>query len=395
LLRVASFVAVFLSPWYFISMNIPFSKISCVGNEEKYLLESLQSGKWSGRGPKTLALEKLVTQLCEVKHAFFVTSGTAALEIGALLARLQPGDEVITPSFAFLSSANAIALRGAKPVFADIDKNLWNITVETVEPLITKKTKAILPIYYGGSSAGADDLRKLCKERNLFFIEDAAQALGGKRNGKPIGSSDDVACFSLHDTKNVSSGEGGLITTDSDELAKRIEILIEKGANRQQFFRGQIDKYRWVDIGSSYVGSDLLAAIALAQFERLAEVTEKRKIICSKLKNGFQKFEGKLQWQNIPTNIETNGHLCAFVIDPKIRDQVLSKLKVKGVIATFHYVPLHDAPFAKEMGFDTSKDLVNTRYISEGLIRLPVFYSMNGQEIDYIIDKTSQILSEI
>jgi dTDP-4-amino-4,6-dideoxygalactose transaminase len=376
-------------------MNIPFSKISCVGNEEKYLLESLQSGKWSGRGPKTLALEKLVTQLCEVKHAFFVTSGTAALEIGALLARLQPGDEVITPSFAFLSSANAIALRGAKPVFADIDKNLWNITVETVEPLITKKTKAILPIYYGGSSAGADDLRKLCKERNLFFIEDAAQALGGKRNGKPIGSSDDVACFSLHDTKNVSSGEGGLITTDSDELAKRIEILIEKGANRQQFFRGQIDKYRWVDIGSSYVGSDLLAAIALAQFERLAEVTEKRKIICSKLKNGFQKFEGKLQWQNIPTNIETNGHLCAFVIDPKIRDQVLSKLKVKGVIATFHYVPLHDAPFAKEMGFDTSKDLVNTRYISEGLIRLPVFYSMNGQEIDYIIDKTSQILSEI
>jgi dTDP-4-amino-4,6-dideoxygalactose transaminase len=311
------------------------------------------------------------------------------------LARLQPGDEVITPSFGFVSSANAIALRGAKPVFCDVDKDLWNITAKIVEPLITKKTKAVMPVHYAGSSAGIEDLRKLCKDRNLFLIEDAAQSLGAKRDGRPIGSSDDVTCFSLHDTKNISSGEGGLVLTDSDELAKRIEILIEKGANRQQFFRGQVDKYRWVDIGSSYIGSDLLAAVALAQMEKINEITEKRKNIASKLKSGLEKFAGKISWQVVPENIETNGHVSAFIIDTKIRDSVLEKLKALGVNALFHYVPLHDSPFAIEMGFDLKSDLENTREISEGLVRLPLYYSMTDAEVDYVIEKTSSVLSSI
>jgi len=374
-------------------MNIPSGKMTVVGNEEKYLLEVLHSGNWVGRGPKTLALEKLAAQACQAKHVFFVTSGTAALEVGTLLAQLKPGDEVITPSFAFVSSANAIALRGAKPIFADIDKNLWNITTETVEPLITKKTKAILPVYYGGSSAGADDLRNLCKKHNLFYIEDAAQALGSKRDGKPIGSSEHVTCFSLHGTKNLSSGEGGLVMTDSDALARKIEIQIEKGTDRQQFFRGQIDKYRWVDIGSSYIASDLLAAVALAQFEKIEEVTKKRKAICAKIQNALKKFEGLISWQNIPKNIETNGHASGFVLDPKIRDEVLQKYKSLGVQAIFHYVPLHDSPYSKEQGYAPKEDLKNTRAISEGLVRLPVYFSMTDAEVDFVISISEKILS--
>jgi len=367
--------------------------MTTVGNEEKYLIEALRSGNWVGRGPKTLALEKLAASSCKAKHAFFVTSGTAALEVGTLLAQLKPGDEVITPSFAFVSSANAIALRGAKPVFADIDKNLWNITTETVEPLITKKTKAILPVYYGGSSAGADELRSLCKKHNLFFIEDAAQALGSKRDGKPIGSSEYVTCFSLHATKNLSSGEGGLVMTDSDEIAKKIEIQIEKGTNRQQFFRGQIDKYRWVDIGSSFIASDLLAAVALAQFEKINEITEKRKTICAKVQKSLAKFEGLITWQTVPKNIETNGHASGFVINPEIRDEVLEKYKSLGVQAIFHYVPLHDAPYSKEQGFAPKEDLKNTRTISEGLVRLPVYYSMADEEVDFVISTSEKVLS--
>jgi dTDP-4-amino-4,6-dideoxygalactose transaminase len=375
-------------------MEIPSNRVTLTGNEEKYLLESLKSGKWSGRGPKTLALEKLSAKVCEAKHSFFVTSGTAAIEIGCLLAKLKPGDEVITPSFAFVSSANAIALRGAKPVFADVDRDTWNISRETIEPLITKKTRAILPVYYGGSAAGSEGLKEICREKKLFLVEDAAQALGAKLGGKPVGSSDYVSCFSLHDTKNITSGEGGLVMTDSDDLAKKIEIVIEKGTNRQQFFRGQVDKYRWVDMGSSYIASDLLAAVALAQFEKINEITEKRRSICTKIRKGLEIFDGKISWQVIPKNIQTNGHVSAFTIDPKIRDEVLKKLKASGVQGIFHYVPLHDSPYAKEAGYTTEKDLKNTRYISEGLIRLPVFYSMTDNEVEFVIEKTSKVLSD-
>ncbi len=368
--------------------------MTVVGNEEKYLLEALYSGQWVGRGPKTLALEKLAARSCGAKHAFFVTSGTAALEVATLLAQLRPGDEVITPSFAFVSSANAIALRGAKPVFADIDKDLWNITTETVEPLLTKKTKAILPVYYGGSSAGADGLRDICKKNNLFFIEDAAQALGAKRDGKLIGSTEYVTCFSLHATKNLSSGEGGLVMTDSDELARRIEIQIEKGTDRQQFFRGQIDKYRWVDIGSSFIASDLLAAVGLGQIEKMMEVTEKRKAICARIQSALKKFEGLISFQVIPKNIETNGHALGFTINSEIRDQILSQYKSLGVQAIFHYVPLHDSPYARTQGFVPGEDLKNTRAISEGLVRLPIYYSMTDQEVDFIISSSEKILSQ-
>ena len=374
---------------------IEFNRMSVVGNEEKYLLEALYSGKWCGRGPKTIELEKLAKQLCQVNHAFFVTSCSSALEIGTLLAKIGPGDEVIMPSFGFVSAANAIVTRGGRPVFSDIDAKTWNTSLEFVEPLVTKKTKAIIPVHYGGSTAGIEELRSFCKEKRIFLIEDAAQSLGCRRDDKPIGSTPWVTCFSLHDTKNVSSGEGGFIMTDSDELALQIEIQIEKGTNRQKFFRGHVDKYTWVDRGSSYIASDLLAAVGLGQLEQLEKVTKKRRLICAKYREEIGDFGGKINWQFIPQGIETNGHVGAFHVDPKLRTKVIYEFKKVGVGAVFHYVSLHDSPFAKENGFAPAKDLIQTRNISEGLVRLPVFFSMTEQEIDEVISKARSILSTI
>ena len=309
------------------TMKIPFNKPTSVGNEEKYLFEVLHSGKWSGRGPKTMALEALAKSVCGSSYAFFVTSGSSALEVGCLLADLKPGDEVIMPSFDFVSAANAVAARGAKPVFADINRETWNIDVSTVEPLLTAKTRAIMPVHYNGSSAGINEFRSLCERRNLFLIEDAAQSFGAKRDGKPVGSSPWVTCFSFHDTKNVVCGEGGMIMTDDRGLAERIEIIIEKGTDRQRFFRGQVDKYTWVSLGASFVASDFLAAIALAQLEKIETITIRRKEIFEEMKSALAEFESKILWQKVPEGVETNGHVAGFVMEPKLRQEFLELLK--------------------------------------------------------------------
>lgn len=364
-----------------------------VGNEEKYLLESLRSGKWSGRGPKTLAIEKLIKEKCNAKHAFFVTSCTSALEVSCLVAGLRPGDEVIIPSFGFVSAANAVLAAGAKPIFADIDEKTWNLSRKTVEHHITPKTKAVITVHYAGSSEGVEELKKLCNENNVFFIEDAAQSLGAYRNGQPIGATSGTLCFSLHETKNISCGEGGFVLTDNDHLAEKIEIIIEKGTNRQRFFRGQVDKYTWVERGSSYVASDLLAAIALAQIEKMEEITAKRISIEKKYREGLSKFNKSILWQSVSHEITTNGHIAGFLMDPQKRDKVLQELKDNGVMALFHYIPLHDSPYAKEHGFDPSKDLPNTRKVSESLVRLPIYFSMKDSDVEKVIQITSQVLT--
>ncbi len=373
-------------------MNIPFNTMTPVGNEEKYLVESLRSGRWCGRGPMTLALEKLAREKCGAKHAFFVTSCTSAMEVACLVANLKPGDEVIIPSFGFVSAANAVLLTGAKPVFADIDASTWNLSRATVEKCLTEKTKAVLSVHYAGSSAGVEDIRKLCLEKNFFFIEDAAQSFGAKRNGKPIGSTPWATCFSLHETKNVSCGEGGFIMTDSDDLAHKIEIVIEKGTNRQRFFRGQIDKYTWVERGGSYIASDLLAAVALAQMEKLDEITARRQQLEKKYKSELQKFSDKIQWQVLPANVETNGHIVAFTVAMEIRDKVLTELKASGVGAVFHYIPLHDAPYAQETGLAPDHVLPNSTHLSESLIRMPIYYSLTDSQLEEVLKITQEIL---
>lgn len=369
---------------------IPFNVPSPVGSEEKYLLEVLKSGKWCGRGPKTLALEALAKEKCQVKHVFFVTSCSSALEVGCLLAGVKPGDEVILPSFGFVSAANAVVMTGAKPVFADIDPKTWNISLESIKKVYTSKTKAILTVHYAGSSAHTDEIRKFCEDKNLFLIEDAAQSLGAKRGSKPIGGTRWVTCFSLHETKNINCGEGGFIMTDSDDLAQRIEIIIEKGTNRQKFLRGQVDKYTWVDRGGSYVASDFLAAIALAQLEQMEAITARRVEIYKKFKTGLKDFNNII-WQEIPRDVEANGHIAAFLVDPKIRDSVLRALKEKGVAAMFHYVALHDSPYAKEHGLYNT-ELPHTREVSESLVRLPIYYSMTNSQVEEIIKTTKEVL---
>lgn len=375
-------------------MSIPFNFPSIIGNEEKYLIEALRSGKWAGRGPKTLLLEKMVKEKCQVKHAFFVTSCSSALEVGCLLAQIKPGDEVIIPSFGFVSAANAVLVAGGKPVFAEIDLNTWNITRKSVEQCITSKTRAIMPVHYAGSTAGIDEIRDLCKTKGFFLIEDAAQSLGAKRNGQPIGSTPWALCFSLHDTKNVTCGEGGLICTDNDDLASKIEIIIEKGTNRQRFFRGQVDKYTWVERGASYIASDLLAAIALGQMEKLEDITQKRLAIYNKYKDSLSRFTHKIIWQKFSPEIEHNGHIAAFLVDPKKRDVILTELKEKGVSALFHYIPLHDAPYAKEKGFTPAKELPISKKVSDGLVRLPLFYTMTDHDVDQVLQITTEVLEK-
>jgi dTDP-4-amino-4,6-dideoxygalactose transaminase len=373
-------------------VKVPFSRPAIVGNEEKYIVEALHSPKWCGRGSKTLELEALVKKTLDVKHAFFLTSCSAALEVSCLLSDVGPGDEVIVPSFGFVSAANAVALRGAKPVFADIEMDTWNISARTVRPLITPKTKAVIMVHYNGLAAGVDELRELCREKSLFLIEDAAQSLGAKMNGAFIGPTPWTACFSLHDTKNLTSGEGGLLVTDSEELAGRIEILIEKGTNRQRFFRGQVDKYTWVDIGSSYIGADLLAAVGLAQLEKISEITDRRRQIWATYSRMLENFRPKVILQTEIAGFETNGHVAGFLVDTERRGEILSQLQSEGVGATFHYVPLHDSPYAKKLGSTGSFDLPNTRRVSEGLIRLPIFYSMTEAEVQFVTNKTAEVL---
>lgn len=372
---------------------IPFNKMSVVGNEEKYLLEALHSGKWCGRGPKTIQLESLVKDLLKVKHCFFVTSCSSALEISCGVAEVGPGDEVILPSFGFVSSANAVVARGATPVFADVNLETWNMEVENVLPLVSSKTKAILTVHYAGSTSGVEGLRKLCKEKNLFLIEDAAQSLGSKKGGSPVGATPWTSCVSLHETKNLSCGEGGLILTDDQEFSERIEIIIEKGTNRQKFFRGQVDKYTWVDLGSSYIGSDLLAAVALAQFEKLNEITEKRLKIYNFVKAELGDLNGRIHWQKLGPGIETNGHLMVFRTDVKLRQKVLEGLKGLGVQAQFHYVPLHNSPFAEAHGLIPKSELKNTQLIWEGLVRLPIFYDMTMDQAGEIAQAVKKVFA--
>lgn len=375
--------------------KIPFNWPKALGNEEKYLLEALHSGKWCGRGAKTLALEKRAKEITKAKHCFFVTSCTSALELSCLVAGIKEGDEVILPSFGFVSAANAVVLRGGRPVFADIDLDTWNLSLETVEPLVSKKTKAIITVHYAGSGAGVEELREVCERRGVFLIEDAAQSLGAKRNGAVIGPTPWTTCFSLHETKNIVCGEGGLIMTDDEDLAGRLEIQIEKGTNRQKYFRGQVDKYTWVDVGSSYIASDLLAAVALAQLEKIEEITRRRLEIYNRYREGLDTMGGKLRWQSFPAGIQHNGHIAAVCMNPKIRPEALKQIRESGVEAAFHYVPLHDAPFAKENGFVPEQDLPNTRLISDGLIRLPLWYGMSDQQVNRVMEVVGNVFKRL
>ena len=360
--------------------HIPFHTPALSDLEKSYVMESLASGRLSGDGPFTKRCHAWLQMQLQSPHILLTHSCTAALEMAAILCDLEPGDEVIMPSFTFVSTANAVALRRAVPVFIEVRADTLNIDETKIEAAITKKTKAISVVHYAGVSAEMDTILAIAEKHNLIVVEDAAQGLMASYKGRPLGTMGDFGALSFHETKNIVSGEGGALISRADATAARAEIIREKGTNRSQFFRGQIDKYTWTDIGSSYLPSDLLAALLLAQFERAKEITQLRIGIWDFYHEQLKPLETLgVRRPTIPKECQHNAHIYSLITKSlEERTKLIAFLKEHGISAPFHYVPLHTSPAGKSLG-RANGDLTQTVDLSERLVRLPLFSTLNGQ----------------
>jgi dTDP-4-amino-4,6-dideoxygalactose transaminase len=369
-------------------MKIPFNKPFLTGNETKYIEQAVQSMKISGDGIFTKKCHSFFEEKYGFQKCLLTTSCTDALEMAAILINIEPGDEVIMPSYTFVSTANAFVLRGAKIVFADSSSNHPNLDVSKIESLITPKTKAIVPVHYGGVACDMDEIMSLAKMYNLFVIEDAAQAIDSYYKGKPLGSWGHLAAFSFHETKNIISGEGGMLVINDDQFSERAEIIREKGTNRSQFYRGEVDKYGWMDIGSSFLPSDIIAAFLFAQLENIEHIQKKRishwNTFYNKLKHlANQNHFSILECDENKTN---NGHLFAIVLnDLDTRSKLIAHMREKSILAVFHYLSLHKSPFYADK--HDGRDLENCDKFSDTLMRLPFYYDLTPEEIDLICDE--------
>lgn len=382
-------------------MKINFFKPFIKGNETKYLNQLLKSGdNIGGDGPYTKQVHQLLEKKYQVKKALLTTSGTSALEFAVRLLDLKPGDEIIAPSFTFSSTINAILLnQGLKVVFAEIQADTLNIDPVDIEKKITSKTKAIIVVHYAGVCADMEKIMNLAKKYNLKVIEDAAQGIEAKYNDKFLGTIGDFGCLSFHETKNITCGEGGalFINSDNKQVIERAEIIREKGTNRSKFFRGQIDKYTWVDIGSSYLPSDILAAFLLGQLENSEKITKLRLKIynyyCQKL-SAFAK-KNIIKLPKIPKFSHHNAHIFYILFNNgTARDFALKYLKSKGVGATFHYIPLHSSPQGKKLGFKKT-DLAITEKVSQTLLRLPLWAGMTEADCKYVVKTLLDCLKKL
>jgi dTDP-4-amino-4,6-dideoxygalactose transaminase len=367
-------------------MKIPFNKPFFIGNEVKYISEAVKSGKISGDGMFTEKCHHFFESRYGFKKVLLTTSCTDALEMAAILIDTKPGDEIIMPSYTFVSTANAFVLRGAKIVFADSSNLNPNIDTNTIESLITNKTKAIVVVHYAGISCDMNAVMALSKKYNLLVIEDAAQAIDSFYNEKPLGGIGHLAAFSFHETKNIISGEGGMLVVNDEQFIKRAEIIREKGTNRTQFFRGEIDKYDWVDIGSSFLPSELTAAFLFAQVENLEVIQKKRLSIWERYNLELTTLEqaGKISLPKIPKYATNNAHI--FYVVCKSFDEraaLINKLKQDGILAVFHYISLHSSPFYKNN--NNSLVLKNADHYTNCLLRLPMFYDLNYKEQSMVI----------
>lgn len=380
--------------------KIPFTRLYTTGNELKYIEDILTSKSIiSGDGPYTKKVHALLEARFEAKKALLTTSCTTALELATTLLRLKPGDEVIVPSYTFVSTVNPVVIAGAKPVFVDICEDTLNIDVEKIKEKITKKTKAIYPVHYAGVACDMDAIAEIAEDKGIRVVEDAAQGVNAKYKGRYLGTIGDMGCYSFHDTKNYSCGEGGalLINVDDRNLIERAEILREKGTNRSKFFRGEVDKYTWVDIGSSYLPSDILAAFLYAQLEKMDEIQTLRMRVWNAYDEVLKPFEerGLLRLPRIPGYASHNAHMYYVLFkDGDTRDLVLQRLKEKGVHAVFHYIPLHSSPMGRSFGWKP-EDLPITENLSERLLRLPLFAGMTDDELVYIVASVKTILEEL
>jgi dTDP-4-amino-4,6-dideoxygalactose transaminase len=365
--------------------TIPFNKPYTGQAEADAIQKVLRSGILRGDGPHGKRIQTQFREDTGARHAFFTTSCTHALEIAISTLDLQAGDEVIMPSFTFVSTANAVILHGAKPVFADILEDSLNLDPADVARKVTSKTKAIIPVHYAGVAAPMSELLKIASSNGLKIIEDAAQGADSWYNRQHLGTIGTLGCISFHDTKNITCGEGGMLLTNDDKLASSIEIIREKGTNRSAFLRGEVDKYTWIGKGSSYIQSDILAAVLEVQWQKKSEIKKLRKRVWDGYHKVLKPFE-QAKWLrcNPEVNFENTNYHTYFFCTRRIqdRDVLLTELKSNGIMATFHYVPLHSSPFG--MNFhDQTIELPVTDRISNSIIRLPIFPELDIEYPDY------------
>ena len=370
---------------------IPFNKQNLFGKELDYIKDAFENGKISGDGKYTKLCNKFMEDRFNSNKILLTTSGTHALEMAAILSEIKEGDEVIIPSYTFVSTANAFALRGAKIVYCDIREDNLNIDENKIEKLITEKTKAIVPVHYAGVACEMDKIMEIAKKYNLIVIEDAAQGVDAKYKDKYLGTIGDFGCYSFHETKNFSAGEGGAISINNPKYLERAEIIREKGTNRNQFFRGQVDKYTWVDIGSSYLPSDINAAVLYNQFENIEKINNKRKEIYDTYYNELKELEQekKLRLPIINEFSTTNHHMFYILLNSEDeRNNLMDFLKENDILSVFHYIPLHESKYSKKE-FGEYK-LPNTENLSRRLLRLPMFYSLEIEKVKYISKKIKE-----
>lgn len=364
--------------------DIPFTRIPVSRRELEYLQEVLEARQLGGAGSFTRRCERWLEEATGSARVLLTQSCTGALEAAAILANVGPGDEVIMPSYTFASTANAFVLRGAVPVFVDIDPWTFNIDPELVAAHVTPRTRAVVPVHYAGNSCDMDAILRIARERGLIVIEDAAQALLSTWRDRPLGSLGSMAALSFHQTKNVSAGEGGALLINDEELIARAEIICEKGTNRARFFRGEVDRYTWVDIGSSYRPSELIAAFLLAQLEEAEATTARRQRVWDRYHDALESLE-KSAYLRRPVS-RGNAHIYPILLaSAEERDAALARFRSRGIGAVFHYVPLHTAPAGLRFG-RTPAPLPVTDRVAAHLLRLPVWSDMSDADVERVVD---------
>lgn len=377
--------------------KIPFNKPFIVGKELFYIAQAvIENRHTAGDGPFTKKCQDWLENRLGCQKVLLTHSCTAALEIAAILAEIQPGDEIIMPSFTFVSTANAFVLRGGVPVFVDISPDTLNINESLIEEALTPKTRAIVAVHYAGVSCHMDAIMEIASRKRLLVIEDGAQALLSRYRERYLGTIGQMACLSFHETKNIISGEGGALLINDPSLIERAEMIREKGTNRSQFFRGQVDKYTWVDIGSSYLPSDILAAFLYAQMENADQIHAQRNLTYDVYMEGLRPLaeKGYIQLPFIPYDCHCNGHLFHIITRSlEERTELIKFLGEHGILAVFHYVPLHNSPAGQLYG-RASGSLEITRRVSDCLLRLPLYYEMTQENVQYVISKIFRFYEE-
>lgn len=378
---------------------IPYHKIYKTGREIEYISNCISQGRPDGDGMYTKLVEKLLQSRFGLGRVYMTTSATHALELAMQTIGLGPGDEVIMPSFTFASTANSVLLRGARPIFADIEIDTLNLDADDLKHRITEKTRAIIPVHYAGVSCDMDRIMELALDYGLYVVEDAAQAVNGSYKGRYLGSIGHMGCYSFHGTKNFTCGEGGALALNVDDpgLMEKAEYIRDKGTDRNRFLRGEVDRYCWVDTGSSYSPSDVLMAMLYAQLEQVEEITEKRKLIYDYYRSLLEKYVGGSlrSIMKIPQECLSNYHIFYLLFkDECTRNEVKRRLQDRGISALTHYVPLHGSPMGTRLGCKPG-ELPNTELAAECMLRLPIYPDLSKADMEYIGGQLAGILEEM